>query len=178
MIASFRLRAEGLGGRDILVKAFKQPRWWRSWYPEMFRRRGDQWGRLPREIKRFRIYLGVMQVYVLAVFLPVQLLSIGSDSQAALLPIFAVQLILMALVFSERRRASKFISSKAGVTLIEASAIVSTPTWRVTAWRRAPASALLLGRSAHASIAVSGPRDAATQLPDSSVSDQATRLSD
>jgi serine/threonine protein kinase len=178
VIASFRLRAEGLSSRSILQKAFQQPRWWRSWYPEVFRRRGDQWGRLPREIKRFRIYLGLMQAYVLTVFLPVQLLSIGNDGLVtAQLSVFVVQLVLMALLFNERRRAAKFISSKTGVTLIEASAIVSTPTWRVTAWRRAPASTLLLGRTTPAPIAVPEPRDAATQLPDSSSSDQATRLS-
>ena len=178
VIGSFRLRAEGVSGRAILLKAFQQPRWWRSWYPENFRRRGDQWGRLPREIKRFRIYLGLMQAYVLTVFMPVQLMSIGNESLlTAQLTVFAVQLFLMALLFSERRRATKFISAKTGVTLSEASTIVSTPTWKLTAWRRAPASTLLLGRTTHAPIAVPEPRDAATRLPDSSNSDQATRLS-
>ena len=179
LIASFRLRAEGLRGRAVLLKAFQQPRWWRSWYPEMFRRRGDQWARLPRELKRFRIYLGLMQAFVLSVFLPVQLLSIGNDDLAVmLLPTLAIQVVLMAVTFSERRRAAKFISAKTGVTPIEASAMVSTPTWRVTAWRRAPASALLTGRATPVPIAVTGPRDAETKLPDSSRSDQATRLSD
>lgn len=178
VIASFRLRAEGLSGRAILLKAFQQPRWWRSWYPEIFRRRGDQWSRLPREIKRFRICLGLMQLYVLTVFIPVQFISMGSDDLAAAqLAVLALQLILMALTFNERRRAAKFISAKAGVTLIEASAIVSTPTWRITAWRRAPASTLLLGRATHAPIATPAPRDAATRLPDTGSSDQATRLS-
>jgi len=178
VIASFRLRAEGLSGRAVLLKAFQQPRWWRSWYPEVFRRRGDQWDRLPREIKRFRIYLGLMQVYALTVFIPVQFFSMGRDDlAAAVLSAFALQLILLALVFNERRRAAKFISVKTGVTLTEASSIVSIPTWRITAWRRGPASTLLLGRMTPAPIAVSGPRDAATQLPDSSSSDQATRLS-
>lgn len=115
---------------------------------------------------------------MLTVFMPVQLLLIGNDDLAvALLPITAVQLILVVLLFSERRRAAKFISSKTGVTLIEASAIVSIPTWKVAAWRRAPASALLLGRTTHAPVAVSEPRDVATQLPDGSSSDHVTRLS-
>jgi serine/threonine protein kinase len=178
LIASIRLRAEGMRARGILLKALQQPRWWRSWYPPMFRRRGDQWVRLPQEIKRFRIYLGLLQVYVLTVFMPVQLLSIGSERlNTAQLAVFTIQLILMALTFSERRRAGRFISAKTGVTPIEASAIVSTPTWRATAWRRSPASTLLLGRATPAPVTVPAHREAATQASDSTRSDDATRLS-
>ena len=167
VVASFRLRGEGRSGRAILHKAFEQPRWWRSWWPAAFRRRGDQWSRLPGEIKRFRIALGVMQVFVFGIFLPMQLFAIGTDAlivpQAVAL---AVQVFLIALTFRFRQRATQFAAAKTGVSRLEASALVSTPTWRGTAWRRAPASTLLSGRPAStaASFATPTPGDDVTRL--------------
>jgi hypothetical protein len=85
------------------------------------------------------------------------------------------QFVLMALMFSNRRRAVKLVCDKTGATPLEASAIVSTPTWRLTAWRRAPANALLLGHAAAKSATAIDPTQSATQLGDPA-DGQATRL--
>ena len=158
IIASFRLRAEGLASRDILSKAFQQPRWWRSWWPRAFRRRGDNWSRLPAEIKRFRIVLGTMQVFVITIFMPLTLMTIGNDQLLVVqTSATVVQFVLLGSTFALRKRAAQFVKEKTGVTLSEASALVSTPTWRLTAWRKAPASALLTGRTTLTSIVTPHP---------------------
>jgi serine/threonine protein kinase len=142
--ASLGLRSEGLNTGDICRKAFQQPRWWRSWYPQAFRRPGDVWSRLPKELRRFRIYRGLMQMNASLVLLPSQLLFRRSSS--VLLTAWSMQIICMVLVIRERRRATRFVREKTSATAAEASAILTTSTWGAAAWRRPPASALLDGQ--------------------------------
>ena len=46
-------------------------------------------------------------------------------------------------LFAERRRAMKFVRAKVAMTAEDASAILTTSTWGVATWRRAPISSLL-----------------------------------
>jgi hypothetical protein len=162
------LRAEGLSSRSILAKALQQPRWWRSWYPQPFRRRGDVWSRLPPELRRFRVYRGVFQVYVLGVFLPLHIMTVAGRSVPAVQWVgFPLLLLGLANLFAQRRRTERFVRAKVGATAAEASAILTTPTWRLSAWRRAPIGSLLLGQRAQASPAVADPSEAVTRLSDS-----------
>ncbi|HUR29224.1 MAG TPA: serine/threonine-protein kinase [Planctomycetota bacterium] len=166
LIGAIRLRAEGMSARSILARAFQQPRWWRSWWPPTFRRRGDQWGRLPPEIKRFRVLLGMLQVYVFAIFLPLQLQTIGSDRLPVLqLTAIAVMFALLLLTFRQRRIAKQFILAHTNATAMEASSIVSTPTWRATAWRRGPASLILGGQVSKTPAAIADARDSERSTP-------------
>jgi hypothetical protein len=174
LVATFRLRAEGMSLRSIVHKAFQQPRWWRSWWPPAFRRRGDQWNRLPPELKRYRAALGVLQVYILGFFLPLQPLSFGSDRLAVVQSAaLAVALVLLVLMFAQRRRATRFVRARTGLSPAEASALTSTPTWRVTAWRRAPASSLL-GSQIRTPPPSPATRDTAARLADSGRSTPST----
>jgi serine/threonine protein kinase len=134
------LRSEGLDARSIFRKAFQQPRWWRSWYPPSFRRPGDVWARLPQVLRRFRIHRSLMQIYAFGVLIP-SLLMLGPST--AVLLVWLVQIVCMVFVFVKRRRATRFVRGRTTATAAEASAILTTPTWGVSAWRRAPASALL-----------------------------------
>jgi serine/threonine protein kinase len=144
VVATIGLRSHGLDGRSILVKAFQQPRWWRSWYPRAFRRRGDVWSRLPRELRRFRLYRGIFQIYMLGILMPLQLMTIvGRISPALRLVAWSTAFVGIALLFAERRRATKFVRAKVAVTGAEASAILTTSTWGTSAWRRVPTSSLL-----------------------------------
>jgi len=142
------LRSHGFDGRSIFMRALQQPNWWRSWYPRAFRRRGDVWNRLPRELRRFRIYRGAYQTFLLAIFLPLQLTFFltGHPLPVALnLVLWAIWLVGMALLLAERRRATKFVRAKVGSTAADASAILTAPTWSVSTWRRTPISSLLGG---------------------------------
>jgi len=141
VFALLGLRSEGLNAEGIFRKAFQQPRWWRSWYPRAFRRPGDVWSRLPRELRRFRVYRSLLQIYAIAILIPSQLLF--RRSFAAMGMVWLIQIAGMVLVFVERYRATKFVHAKTTATAAEASAILTTSTWGASAWRRLPASALL-----------------------------------
>lgn len=145
-LAALRLRSYGLDGRNILMRALQQPRWWRSWYPRTLRRRGDVWSRLPRELRRFRLFRGAFQIYVFAVFAPVQLTLTGHRSTVLSVASFAIWLVLGFWVLAERRRAAAFVRARVGITAAEASAILTTSTFGVPTWRRAPISSLLGGQ--------------------------------
>jgi len=145
-LAALRLRSYGLDGRSILMRALQQPRWWRSWYPRTLRRRGDVWSRLPRELRRFRLCRGAFQIYVFAVFAPVQLTLTGHRSTVLSVASFAIWLVLGFWLLAERRRAAAFVRARVGITAAEASGILTTSTFGVPAWRRAPISSLLDGQ--------------------------------
>jgi len=58
----------GGGFREIAGLAFRQPGWWRSWYPRRLRRPGDVWARLPPVLKWPRATAGAAIVgFVLCV---------------------------------------------------------------------------------------------------------------
>jgi serine/threonine protein kinase len=143
-VAALRLRSYGLDGRSIFLRAFQQPRWWRSWYPRALRRRGDVWSRLPRELRRFRLCRGTFQIYMFAVFLPLQLMRIADRLPTVWYAAsWATWFVGGLWLLAERRRATRFVRAKAGITAAEASAILTTSTFGVPTWRRAPISSLL-----------------------------------
>jgi hypothetical protein len=147
VVAAIGLRSEGLDGRSILMKALQQPRWWRAWYPRALRRRGDVWSQLPRELRRFRLYRGIYQIYMLGIFTPLQLMTAAGRHLPAVRGVaWSTAFVGIALLLAERRRATKFVRAKVAVTAAEASAILTTPTWRVSTWRRAPTLSLLGGQ--------------------------------
>jgi serine/threonine protein kinase len=139
--ASLGLRSQGLHARDIFRKAFQQPRWWRAWYPRAFRRPGDVWSRLPKELRRFRTCRSLLQIYSAAIMIP--LLLVFHSSPVVLPLVLLVQFAGMILVFVSRHRAARFVRAKTTSTAAEASAILTTSTWGASAWRRPPASMLL-----------------------------------
>jgi hypothetical protein len=130
------------------MRALQQPRWWRSWYPRAFRRRGDVWSRLPHELRRFRLCRGIYQIYMLGIVLPLQLTAAFGRHLAvvSLLLMWSIAFVGMVLLLTERRRATKFVRAKISTTAGEASAILTAPTWRVSTWRRTPTASLLSGR--------------------------------
>jgi hypothetical protein len=173
-VATLGLRSHGIDGRSILMKAFQQPSWWRSWYPRTFRRRGDVWSRLPNELRRFRLYRGFFQMFLAGIFLPLQLVIFlsGQPVPATLnLVMWAIWFVGLALLLTERRRATKFVRAKVGSTAAEASAILTTPTWGVSTWRRAPISTLLNAQRGKPRHGIEAP-----DVRDSPVSERTTRL--
>ena len=148
VVGTMGLRSHGLDRRSILMRALQQPRWWRSWYPRAFRRRGDVWSRLPHELRRFRLYRGIFQIYMSGILIPLHLMTmIGDLRPTMLLVVWPMALVGMALLLTERRRATKFVRAKVAATAAEASALLTTSTWGVSTWRRSPTSSLLGGQA-------------------------------
>jgi hypothetical protein len=143
-VAAVRLRLQGLDAKTIVLKILQQPRWWRSWYPRTLRRRGDVWDRLPREFRQSRIYRGLFQTYVFALFIPMILITSGDFRLTAVrLSLTLITGAGLGLLFALRRRAVKKISARLGTTSAVALTILNTPSWRISTWRRRPAAALL-----------------------------------
>jgi len=137
-----RLRVEGLDLKSVMLKALQQPNWWRSWYPRFLRRRGDVWDRLPRTIRQFRIFKGLLLTYMLAVFAPVQFLALWERRLPTVRQLLLVAALTgSALLFVLRRRAVKEMLARSGGAAAVAN--LNAPTWRVSIWRRTPTASLL-----------------------------------
>jgi len=162
-VATIRLRSYGLDGRSILRKALQQPRWWRSWFPRALRRSGDVWSRLPRELRRFRLYRGAFQIYVFGVFVPSQLIA-GRLPTVLWAASWATWFVGGLWLLAERRRATTFVRAKVAITAAEASAILTTSTFGVPTWRRAPISSLLDGQGRVSPRAIDGPSAEGTKI--------------
>jgi hypothetical protein len=108
------------------------------------------WDRLPREFRQSRIYRGLFQIYVFALFMPLTLIAAWDFRLPAVLSLNLIAAAGLVSLFALRRRALKNISARLGTTAAEALTILNTPSWRVSTWRRRPAAALLSDRPAMA----------------------------
>ena len=171
-----RLRVGGLDLKGIMLKAFQQPSWWRSWYPRPLRRRGDVWDRLPGTMRRFRVFKGVLLAYVLAVFMPLQLVTLWARRLPTLrLLLFVTTFAGISLMFVLRKRAVNEMRARSGAALAEAPALLNTPTWLVSIWRRAPASSILAGTTTSRTSVESGASSTMTRLASPIDDEQSTR---
>ena len=142
-----RLRVEGLDLKSILLKAFRQPNWWRAWYPRPLRQRGDVWDRLPRTMRQYRTFKGMALAYIWALFMPLQFMSLWLHLFSALTQVlFLGAMGGIAFMFALRNRAVKDIRGRVGGPVPEAAALLNTPTWRTAVWRRTPTASLLIGQ--------------------------------
>ena len=149
LVMVVRLRAEGRTLGAIARKAVEQPSWWRAWYPRSLRRRGDVWDRLPREARQYRAVKGLLLTYAWAAFVPIYFMSTWVHRFATLrLLLFAGMVIGLVLMFRLRRRAVTAMQAKAGGPLPDAAALLNTPTWRTSVWRRTPTGTTVAGPSA------------------------------
>jgi hypothetical protein len=143
-----RLRVEGLDVRSILVKALRQPSWWRSWYPRPLRQPGDVWDRLPPMMRRFRIAKGLLLAFVWAVAMPLTLTTTWLHRTGALQPLLlAASLGGIVSMLALRRRALQEMRERAGGPLPNALSLLNTPTSRVSTWLRPPTGSLLVDQT-------------------------------
>jgi hypothetical protein len=70
-------------------------------------------------------------------------LLLSGSVLAKQLTLQAILFALLLLAFIERHRATKEVAAKLGISLTDASKIMSTPTWRSAVWQRGPAASLL-----------------------------------
>ena len=148
VIMAVRLHFQGLTLKSVMMKALQQPNGSRSWYPRSLRRRGDVWDRLPSSLRQFRTVKGLLLTYMFTVFLPLQLTTMwGRQLLTLRLLLWGAALAGLSVMFALRQRAFKDIQTRSGATVLEASALLNTPTWRLSTWWRPPASSLLSGQA-------------------------------
>jgi len=170
-------RGHGLTPKSVMMKALQQPSWSRSWYPKSLRRRGDVWDRLPRRLRQFRTVKGLLLTYMFAVFLPLQLTTMwGRQLPTLRWLLWGATLTGLTLMFALRRRALKHIHTRSGATAVEASALLNTPTWRLSTWWRAPASSLLRGQAQPPTRAGEASDPARTELADRGAAERPTQV--
>ena len=76
--------------------------------------------------------------------MPLQLMTaVGRHLPAVRWVAWSTAFVGIALLLTERRRATKFVRAKVAATATEASAILTTSTWGTSTWRRATTSSLL-----------------------------------
>jgi hypothetical protein len=113
---------------------------------------------------------GLLLTYVWSVFIPLQLWTMWVGQLPTLRQLLlAVACAGIALMFGLRRRAVAHVQAKLHVNAAAAAALLNTPTWRVSTWRRPPASSLLSGQSPAPPRAGGGPDEAQTTLGDRSL---------
>ena len=134
---------QSFGIRTIIHAALRQPRWWRFWYPRRFRRKADVWDRLPATVQRVRFHFALGFAFMFGVWFPLMTGLLAAYGASATQGLSYIPLFLMLLVFSERRRVTKQIAVKLGTNEMEASKIMSIPSWRASAWQRGLASTLI-----------------------------------
>jgi hypothetical protein len=113
---------------------------------------------------------GLLLAYVWSVFIPLQLWTMWLGQLPTLRQLLlAVTCAGIALMLGLRRRAVAHVQPKLHVNAAAAAALLNTPTWRVSTWRRPPASSLLSGQSPAPPRAGRGPDEAQTTLGDRSL---------
>jgi hypothetical protein len=101
------------------------------------------WDRLPPRIRRLRIAFAVGCCYLVGLSVPVSLGLVLRSWPQLRLAVSLSTFLILPLLFLERGRTTKYVADTLGVAPIDASRILSTPSWRTTVWQRPPASALL-----------------------------------
>ena len=72
-----RGKIKGYTVKALAALAYKQPRWWSSWWPRALRQKNNLWDRFPRTLKRTHKWLGAAGAWLLLMpFLPKQYLDI------------------------------------------------------------------------------------------------------
>jgi hypothetical protein len=165
--------------RSIGRLALLQPRWWRFWYPKRFRRRGDVWDRLPRQIRHLRIQMTAAFCALFGIALPTQVgLNSTGGSSAARAAAATFMLACVAYILVARARMTRYVSRLLDTTTMEASRVLSLKTWQTAAWQIGAGSMLLRSSEAAGQMRHVLPSDAKTTAVTSAVnrSDEITHL--
>jgi len=111
--------------------------------PEAIPASGDLFDRLPPPISRVRFHFALLCSFLFGIYLPV-LIGLGvTQGMEAIAGLQFVPILLVAVLFIERRHTVKQTAALLGITSAEASRIIRTPTWRTSVWGRDPAVKLI-----------------------------------
>ena len=154
-----QLRKESFEASRIVWEIFRQPDAWMGWYPRRFRKRGDIWDRLPRELRRARTSMTVAIGAGLLVMGPYMVFSTAFTShirrtghspyptdlrQGPLHLMVGLVVAVLAAAFVQIALWQKR-ARRAGLDEKSAARTLDTPSARRSFWLR-PEVAVLLGR--------------------------------
>jgi len=145
VVAFLLLRREGLDARAIARRALLQPLWWRGWYPRSLRRRGDVWERLPRYVRRVRVFWSVALLVALGLLVPVQVVLLLSHRTDILPAVQWSTMLILVLVALSVHRCKQYVSRTFDIDKNYARKLVLALTSRPSLWLRTPASRRMLG---------------------------------
>ena len=155
-LAGLIVPARRYGWRTALAAYFRQPEWWKSWWPRASRRAGDVWDRLPADLRHFRM-AGAASMLSNIVLLNGLAITMASDVLAAdgiqrdpltgflrvAMAFYVVSFgALMTLAVRTRRRLRKL-----GLPKRDADRLLNEPTF-TNFWSR-PHVAVVLSPSGH-----------------------------
>jgi hypothetical protein len=155
--------ARRFGWSIVLRQAFRQPRFWMTWWPQALRHTGDVWDRLPARIRAARVRGGAM---IAGAVVMANLLVVGVFRSALLLDETVLTLFLwlylgiglpLSGVFVWLEGRSRAWARAAGLTKLETNKLLSEPTWNAAFWSKPHIAALLevettSGRASPASL--------------------------
>jgi len=117
---------------EMLSRLFREPTWWRTWYPRFLRAADSVWGRLPTSLKLMRTLIwlelillpagSILAVFVLPTFqavyasigvqtpLAMQILMTAVEIGGYLLPVIAIVAIVQTLRWHKTHRLSLWIA--------------------------------------------------------------------
>jgi len=111
-----------------------------------------------------------------AVFVPLQFMTLWERRLPTLRQLlFVAALTGLSLLFVLRRRAVTDMRARSGGAVAEAAALLNTPTWRVSVWRRTPTASLLVGTTTSRRSAQSESNPTVTRLANSNDDDRSTQ---
>lgn len=130
-----KLRFEGFPIALTQRVIWSEPSWWRSWYPRPLRRASNVWDRLPRSVRRFRLFVPL-------VFISLAIAAIGSVEYIFIKVAFFLVVLAMAIVLEfATKRDMKRMGIVTGNDLNRI--LFSSPPSRATFWNQ-PRIAIIL----------------------------------
>jgi hypothetical protein len=166
--AAMALRRQGSGIHAIFQTALRQPRWWKFWYPRRFRRLGDVWDRLPVYVRRVRLHWALVFGFAWGIYVPLYFgLRLSRTLPVMQLALVIIMFAVLLLASLERHWATRVLAATLGISLTDASKIMSTPTWRTAVWQRGPAASLIRRAASVPTTTNVGTSDASTTLTQS-----------
>ncbi|MEX2179231.1 MAG: serine/threonine-protein kinase [Gemmatimonadaceae bacterium] len=143
--------ARRFGWGPVWQSLFRQPSWWRSWWPRSLRRPGDVWDRMPREIRYVRS-LNVLMIPVLITFPNYMLFTMRErfivahpafhDSGFTRAVVFGTVALLYTLLGMRMWRLRQWVK-RADISKSDHARILREPTAGSTFWSRPHIAALL-----------------------------------
>jgi hypothetical protein len=93
-----RLRSEGHAIAQAQAAIWREPSWWIWWYPRSWRRRGNVWDRLPREVRIIRAVLPMIWVFMPMIIFPLHFVFEEVLGKPLATNIFATGAVILPLV--------------------------------------------------------------------------------
>ena len=149
-----RMHQQGFTVAQSQAAMWREPSWWLWWYPKPWRRRGNVWDRLPRDVRVVRAILPSMWLVVPPTVFGTQFIVEGYVwNQAPAIATIVAPLVAIVVVWIVADVRARRALVEQGVGGEDLNRIInSTPPSRISFWSR-PHIAAILGPSADGVVA-------------------------